>query len=499
MSDPIDEPTSPPTTGPVPSRARVAAALGARIVTGSVAVAVAVGAIAIAGLLPLPTASSRPQPVVVTPVPSTPQLVCPGALLQLGDDFGQNATSLNPIGQPELATGAASGSPSLTPLAFSDAPAGTPGSPTLLTGTASDGVAGLAGAQYQAVDHGDYRGLAVARCARPSSDTWLLGGATTVGRTTLLILANPGVLASTVSIELYGEEGLVDAPGTSGITVPANSQRAISLAAFAPTLDSVAVHVTSRGGPVAASLQESIVRGIEPGGVDLVGATTAPSGLNVIPGVTVFNAEATESRLGEDGFSDLQAILRIVVPGSEAVQATVNLVPESADAVGASFDLTLDPGVVTDVPIEGLTDGGYTVVVSSSGDVAAAMRVSTVSESRVGSRPAGTSDVAWFASASQLTGEVYTTIAPGAGGALHVSNPGDGDATITLEALGGAATSVRVPAGASIAVAAATGVTYRVSGGAGLYASVSFVAPGRVASYVVGAASAPEAAVTIYP
>ena len=466
-----------------------------RIVAGGVGIVVAIGVIAAAGLAALPTLTREPPSVLVTPVPAAKQLVCPGSVLQLGDSGGQNASVASAIGQPSTTHAATAGAVDTATLTTQDAGSNT-GSPTLLTvpASANGTPVSIAGAQHQAVDEGDYRGLAAAECAQPSSDSWLIGGATTGGRTTLLTLANPGRVVSTVAIEIFTPDGVVQAPGTTGIVVPPGSQRVLSLAGFAPEAAALTVHVTSRGGPVAVTLQESIVRGIEASGVDIIGPTATPSKLNVIPGVVIVGAEALAGRLGEEGFEDLATALRVFVPGDDPAQATVRIVPEDPGLTGASFELTLDPGVVTDVPIEGLADGAYTVQVESTVAISAAVRASTVAAVKAGKTPAGASDVAWFGSATALTDSAFASIAPGSGASLHLSNPGDEAIVVTV-----GNQAVQVGAGSSVSVEVTGATSYTFVGTAGLFASVSFSATGQLASYLVSSAANDEAPVMIYP
>ena len=463
--------------------------ISVRIVAGVVGVAVAAAAIVGAALLPLPTVSSAPEGLSVAPVPAASQLVCPGAILQLGDSSGQNASVASAIGEPVLTLGATVGDAPTTSLP--QAGGESVGAPTLLT--ASDPTASLAGAQYESVDDGDYRGLAAAACAQPSSDSWLVGGSTAVGRTTLLSLSNPGAVDATVALEIASEDGPLEAPGLTGIMVPANGQRVLSLAGFGPGLESLAVHVTSRGGPVAAALHQSIVRGIEASGVDIVGTTAAPATSVVIPGLSIADVDALTSRLGEEGFDDLKTIVRLYAPGDAAAQTTVRIVPEGEAATGASFDLVLDAGVVTDVPIEGLVDGSYAVVIESSEPVVAAVRASTVAAERVGTVLAGASDLAWFSAATVLTDEVFATVAAGPEASLHLVNPTSATVIATV-----AGASVTVAAGASVTAQVSPGSSVVISGAAGLYASVSLAASGRLASYLVSAAAGSEAPVTVY-
>lgn len=464
-----------------------------RVVAGVVGIAVAAATIAAAALLPLPSVERSPASLSVTPEPAAKQLVCPGAVLQLGETGGQNASVASPIGQPVLSLSASTGSFESTSLRQTTADTDADGYPTLVTAPA-DSAASIAGAQYQTVDRDDYRGLAAAACALPSSDSWLVGGSTAVGRTTLLTLANPGTVDSTVAIELFSNDGPVEAPGLTGLVIAANSQRVVSLAGFGPGLTSLALHITSQGGPVVANLQEAIVRGIEPSGVDIVGTTAAPDTTTVIPGVHVRDAEAVAGRLGEEGFADLDTVLRAYVPGDAAAQATVRIIPEDAALTGASFEVALDPGVVTDIPVEGLVDGSYSVVVETSVPVVAAMRVSTVAAVKVGSTPAGASDLAWFAAATVLGESVFASVVDGDGASLHLVNPGESAVTVTV-----GTESLSVPAGAAVTVELATDDALALGGTAGLYASISAAAPGRLASYLLASGASGEAPVTVFP
>ena len=470
-----------------------AAIVTSRVVAGVVGLAVAAATIAGAALLPLPTLQRVPSSTPITPAAADKQLVCPGSVLQLGESGGQNASVASPIGQPTLTLAASAGNYATDSLRQASADADAVGYPTLVTAPAAS-AASIAGGQYQAVNRDDYRGLAAAACAQPSSDSWLVGGSTAVGRTTLLTIANPGAVDSTVSLELFSGDGLVVAPGLTGIIVPASGQRVVSLAGFGPGLASIALHVTSRGGPVVANLQQSIVRGIEPGGVDIIGTTSAPNTVNVIPGVLVVQAEEVTGRLGEEGYADLDSALRVYVPGDVAAQASVRVIPEGDGLTGASFDLVLDPGVVTDVPIEGLVDGSYSVVVETAVPVVAAMRVSTVAVTSAGTTPVGAADVAWFAAATVLSDSVFASVAAGAGASLHVANPGDTAATVTI-----GANTVSIAAGASVTVAVTGGESLSISGAEGLYASVSYGAPGRLATYLLSSVANSEAPVVVYP
>ena len=163
----VDEPAAAASTVP---RARVGGVrVGARALTGVVGIAVAIAAITAATLVPFPTLDAAAPSVSVRPEPAAQQLVCPGAVLRLGDESGANATVASAIGTATTTSDATSGTLESVVLADTASGAGQ-GAPTLLSASAATTT--IAGAQSQSVNTSDYRGLAAAECARPSSDSW---------------------------------------------------------------------------------------------------------------------------------------------------------------------------------------------------------------------------------------------------------------------------------------------------------------------------------------
>ena len=119
--------------------------VGARTVAGLVGVVVGIGVVAASTFLPLPTARIEPTSVTVTPVPSAEQLICPGAVLRLGDELGANATDATAIDSPSTTRAATTGEIDSRPLAATDAGGGL-GAPVVLS-LPVDSEAGLAGSQ----------------------------------------------------------------------------------------------------------------------------------------------------------------------------------------------------------------------------------------------------------------------------------------------------------------------------------------------------------------
>jgi hypothetical protein len=498
-----DEETSDEETSTVtraqPITARAVAIVSGRIAMGVIGIGVAVVTVVGSSVVPLPSIRVTPPSTVVTPVPTAQQLVCPGAVLRLADPFGKGATKASAVGNAATRFYSSTGSVTSTPLTTSDASTGgTAAAPAVISTppSKSDPTAPqlLSGAQAQTANAPDYVGLAAAACAVATGETWLSGGSTAVGRTTLITLSNPTQVAATVNLTLFGENGPIPAPGTNGIIVAPNGQRVLSLAGFQPDIVSPVVRVVSTGGQIVAVLQESIVRGLAPGGVDIVGATAGPSLTSVIPGLRIGDAAGLQ-QLASGGvdFADLGAVLRLFAPGSGTVKTTIRVIPEDGKSAGTSFSYALVAGRVIDVPIGDLGPGSYTVTVVSPVPVIASGRVSSAAAPPTPGATIAT-DFAWVPSASELTTRAQVTIAPGPTPVLHLANITTKSATVQLAMVGGATKQVAVPAGTAVLVPVEAGATYQLTGFESLYAGVGVSGGGFVASYTIrppGTASTP--------
>lgn len=497
--------------------------IGARIASGTVAAGVAAVVIAAVAFLPLPTTSLEPRTVSVDPAPADQVRVCPGSALRLGDAAGGNADTTFAIAVPTIAGAASDGSLERSRLLSADEGASPASAPELLRVPPSEGTL-LAGAQVQSVEVDGFRGLSAASCGEPTGSAWLVGGATTVGRTTLLVLANPTEVPSRVSLEIFGEDGLVSAPGMSGIDVPAGAQRVLSLAGFAPGLESPVVHVSARGGRIVASLQQSIVRGLDSTGLESIGAGADPAASLVVPGVRILDAVGTGRASGLADWQDVVPVVRIGMPEGDGSEVEVRVVPEGG-GIGTSFVVDLEGGEVVDIPLDaggeegdgsepapdddpdhahGLQDGIYTVFVDAEVPVVAAVRVSTAVDTGAADEPASVlsgppSDVAWFAAAPPLDGGSLVVVPDGPSPRISIVNPtADGIETELAPVGGGDPIPVVIPAGSAATFAVAPGA-YLLAGSESLSVTVSFAAAAALASFVVSPARPVAGLVVVHP
>lgn len=449
----------------------------------AVAVVVAAGTIAAAHTIGTTVDPGHPAGRTVTPVPAAAERVCAGSALRLSDDAGNDATRATAVGSPEIASATTGDRVERSELQGS-----TTGSsaPTLLTAPAGDSAPQVAGSTVQNVSEGDVVGVGAASCDDPTQSTWLVGGSTETGRTSLVTLANPTDVNATVDLAIADANGTVSAPGTSGIVVAPNSQKVVPLSGFVTDQGATVVHVTSTGGQIVAHMQETVVRTLTPGGFDIVSGGAAPSRTQVIPGVVLDDAEGAQR--GEDT-ADAGPVLRLYVPGETAARVTLGIT--TADGGGTTVEATAEPGLVTDVPLDDFPDGRYSFTISSSVPIVAGARTTTPTDD-------GRTDLGWFASAEPLGRSTVTAVAAGSGARLNLVNPTREDATVTI-ASGDDTREVDVTSGSTATVTVPSAQQLTITGARGLVAGVTYQGADGIAGFPVRPATEVSSPVRVYP
>ncbi|WP_438855318.1 DUF5719 family protein [Agromyces sp. M3QZ16-3] len=455
----------------------------------------AAGALLAASVAPLPEVAADPPSTVVQPAESRQLRVCPGPLLSLADDAASAATARS-LGAPDLVVAADPESATIEQVAL-DAPdnadAAADGGPVAVAAEPGAVLAGmLAGAQSQTAATESLGGFAAASCVEPASDSWLLAGATEVGRSGLVLLANPGEVASTVSVRVIGETGAVDAPSGLGIVVPPGTQRVVSLAGLAPSVRTPVVHVTSTGAPIAAALQHSVVLGLEPAGVELSTPVAPPANRQVVPGVVVTDDRGVapdEDHAEGDDFP----VLRLFAPDDAEAAAVVVVRDEEGEAV-SEIEVALAPGQATDLPLGTLDPGTYTVVVDADAPVVAAARSTLLGD---GEDPI-LADLAWSVATGALLERAAVAIPDGPGPTLRLANP-DGEAVTATVTIGGGERTVPIPAGGAASVVVQGGDRVILDGVEGLHAAVTFEGDAAIAAIPVAPPGPLDSPVRVFP
>ncbi|HSN35843.1 MAG TPA: DUF5719 family protein [Arthrobacter sp.] len=308
--------------------------------------------------------------------------------------------------------------------------------------------------RYRAED-GDLRGLAAAACQQPGNDLWLAGANTALGRTAVLNLSNASSSPATVSLELFGAEGQIQAPGSRGLLVAPGTTRSVILAGLAPGQERLSVRVRSAGGPVAAVIQQSVLRGLTPGGVEFIAPAAAPALRQVIAGVDTQDPSPLADLTRQTGFGDAGPALQITVPGpADAVVAIKLYGRDGEKALPGGGVVTAKAGSVTQVPLDGVPAGLYTVALSSDVSLTAAARVTR------GLKAEEASDFAWSAASARL-GSQHVVPVPGSGDRYLVFGAPEGRATISYTPI---TADGKVRAAAAADIAGGTTASVKVPG-----------------------------------
>ena len=232
--------------------------------------------------------------------------------------------------------------------------------PPLLARAQGSFAVGYAADQEAIASSGPARGLATAPCTSPGTDTWLVGGAATLGRNTQVLLVNDDARPAQVDVNVYGPAGPISSTASTGVTVAPGSRTILGLTGLAPNVKIAAVHVIARVGRVVALGTDTLDIGLIPQGMSLLQPTPAAMKV-VIPAIV---APVSEARLVVlSPAADTTVTIKMVTPdglvspaGIDSVDlqagkvTTVDVRPALAGQT-AGFVLTADTPIVAGVSV----------------------------------------------------------------------------------------------------------------------------------------------------
>jgi hypothetical protein len=377
-------------------------------------------------------------------------LVCPGGAFQTGGSSGTKLGAFESVGSPEINSDF-------------NGPAGTSMviKGNVLTAVDPAGVADqnsvlLNANQIETVSGDGLVGLTGATCQRPTNSLWFIGGDTSTGRESLLILKNATKVDATVSLDIFGERGQLTGAGMAGISVAAGKTAVVPLASVAPKTKTFTTHVVSRGGLIAAWVQQKVVRGLAAGGVDYVAPAASFGTVQSIPGLFVRGSADAAKLMAAPEYSDLVPTLRVFVPGNKPATFTAQILGSTTKTYGTVVRQTVAAGATTDIPLPGLADGDYVAILKSDVPVGAAIRLHRTTKTKV--------DFAWLSAATAQLSTVGFSV-PAAGiSKMSIVNPSAGEMSLGLVQGGGVAANFKVPAAGQITLKFAPGAKIKVFG-----------------------------------
>ncbi|MDA4893596.1 DUF5719 family protein [Streptomyces sp. MS2A] len=461
-----------------PTAAR-AAATSARVIAGVVVSAACVAGVVLAVPAAWPVVAQEPAHRSVAPVAGDALLTCSGPFRALGRD-AQDAGRLSTAGTPGIVHGAVDGVElEERTIAIPDVD-GTTEAPMFVAPPVDREPAQAAAAESVAIAAPDVSGYAAAACRTPSMESWIVGGAAGTGSGDVILVANPSDVTATVTFRFFGTQG---ERTTSELVIPPGSQRSVPLASGAAGQTAPVVQATAEGAPVRVALQSSLIRTLDPAGIDVQDGVLRPDTEVSLLGVRVV--------LPPDG-EGASTIVRLLAPSSDATVTLQARMADSGAAVGEPKSVSLTEGQPAEVDMSELKPGFYSIDIDASAPVVAAAWQTT--------GRGGGADFAWMTPAPELEGTTAFAVAKGPSPTLHLHNDGSDDAEVTLEPVGGGApVTVQVPAGGSAVSAVDGEQVYTMTSATPVRAAVAFSGPSQIAGYPVWPATAMSPQITVYP
>lgn len=463
------------------------ATTSARLLAGTVVSAVAVVAVVTAISVPWPTLSREPVSISAKPAPAASVVACDGPLLSIGRDVS-DVDTIAVVTPQDITSGVTEGAapPEQTVLQATDLPEGE--GPAVFTAPPENRTrVDVAAAGSAGVEAEDLSGFAASACRPPLLESWLVGGSGEIGASDLVLLSNPGTVAATVQLTVFGASGAQTPPGGTDLIVAPGTQRVIPLAGIAIDEPSPVVRVSAAGAPIRASLQTSITRTLTPGGVDQVSAIPEPEPAQTITGVAVTRAP------GEEGASDAATVLRLLAP-SDDTTASIAVVPIGrTEPVLEPEDVPLVAGQPVEVDLGGLPLGNYSVLVSADAPLVSGVWQTTGFGEG--------DDFAWYSPSPVVSVPSLFAAPAGPPPALIILNPGDEPAEVSVTSADGSyRLDVAVPAGGSMTARLAQRTVYVLDPGDGeVRAGLSLTGDGALAGLPLWPADAAAPEIVVYP
>lgn len=258
-------------------------------------------------------------------------------------------------------------------------------------------------AQVERIGDGDIEGWSAMSCGQAQLDQWLVGGATALGSSARLVLANPSSAPSEATVTVFGPLGQVQK--TVVVAVGPGAQVNKLLEAVAPELPAMAVRVQATGPGVVAALQDSRLEGFQPAGTGWVTPSELAKTL-VIPAVGAQNPNATVT-------------LRLMAPKGASVELSL-VSDQGVQPWSVGHALVLEAGLVTDIDLpQGLAGA---IEIRADNAVIAAARTVVPREPREAIQGDVAYDQTWVAGEAMGDGTL-TGVLPLAGARIAVYSP----------------------------------------------------------------------------
>lgn len=321
---------------------------------------------------------------------------------------------------------------------------------------------------------GDLAGLAAPSCTAPSNSTVLTGASTTVGHTAVLTVTNPSKNAAGVSVEVRTVDGVATTGAVLPFTLGGGETRTINLGGTARDADAVTAVVESSGAAVGASINQSILRGTTPGGIDVIQGSADPGLTQTLPGIQLQDPAASKAVGVSENAGEQTPQVQITDFSGQGTTAELVALAADGKETSVAKDIKVPASGVAAVSVNSLPAGNYTFVVRAEDSVVAGARVLR------GTDPTKMRDMAYVQAAEQLSTDQLVAVPTIGEVTLRLSSPtGAGKVSVVpigQDGVSGPAKVIELVAGSSQSVKVSDGgkvAALRLSGSGGeTYASL---------------------------
>lgn len=151
----------------------------------------------------------------------------------------------------------------------------------------------VGGAMVAYSDSGDLRSLTAGGCIQSSVTSWIVGGATIVGSSSTLYVANPGNTTVNVKVTAWGASGEISLPSAGQLSIAPGKATQLALENSADADPQLALRVQAEGGRVAAWVASQKLDGESAAGSDII-TSTASAGTSLTIGALSIDKAASE-------------------------------------------------------------------------------------------------------------------------------------------------------------------------------------------------------------
>ena len=174
------------------------------------------------------------------------------------------------------------------------------------------------GAMVAYSDSGDLRSLTAGGCVQSSVTSWIVGGATIVGSSSTLYVANPGNTTVNVKVTAWGASGEISLPSDGQLSIAPGKATQLALENSADADPQLALRVQAEGGRVAAWVASQKLDGESAAGSDII-TSTSSTGTSLTIGALSIDKAASQ-----------------ITPQAAAADATATPSPSAAASATAT-------------------------------------------------------------------------------------------------------------------------------------------------------------------